>query len=155
MITDAIILNGDSADCPQLIPLVETTHNNGFTMDEISADKAYSSRDNLDCIDKVGAVPYIPFKVNATAKPKGSIMWKKMYHYFQLNQEEFLTHYHSRPNVESTFMVVKFKLGDCIKSKNFIAQVNEVYCKRIAYNITVLISAMYELKVEPNLLAIN
>ena len=60
-----------------------------------------------------------------------------------------------RSNVESTFMAVKSKMGDCLKSKTFTAQVNEVYCKLIAYNITVLISAMYELKIEPRLLAEN
>lgn len=49
-------------------------------------------------------------------------------------------------------MAVKSKLGDSVKSRNFIAQVNEVYCKLIAYTITVLIGAMYELKIETNLI---
>ncbi len=154
IIADAIITDEYGADCPQFIPLIEQTASMGFNMQEVSADKAYSSRDNLDCVDSIGAVPYIPFKQGSTAKAKGSVMWKKMFHYFQLNQEDFLMHYHNRPNVEATFMAVKFKLGDCLKSKNFVSQTNEVLCKLIAYNITVLISAMYELKIEP-ILSLN
>ncbi len=41
--------------------------------------------------------------------------------------------------------------GKVVKSKNFVAQTNEVLCKLIAYNITVLINAMYELGVNVNL----
>jgi hypothetical protein len=78
-----------------------------------------------------------------------------MFHYFQLNQEDFLTHYNSRSNIETTFFAVKAKFGDCIKSKNFVSQTNELLCKLIAYNISVLINAMYELKIEPNLMALN
>ncbi|WP_239451313.1 hypothetical protein [Methanosarcina horonobensis] len=53
-------------------------------------------------VDNVGGTPYIPFKKNATGKLAGSSMWKKMYHYFQLNRDEFLKHYHKRGNIEST-----------------------------------------------------
>jgi transposase len=140
----------DSADCPQLIPLVQTTVDIGYRPEEVSADKAYSSRDNFEFIDSVGAVPYIPFRSNATGKARGSRMWKKAFHCFQFNQDEFLEHYHSRSNIESTNMAVKSKVGDSVKSRNFIAQVNEVYCKLIAYNITVLIGAMYELGIQTN-----
>jgi len=76
-----------------------------------------------------------------------------MFHYFQLNQEDFLMHYHNRSNVETTFHAIKAKLGDCLKSKCYVSQANETLCKLIAYNITVLISAMFELKIEPNLLS--
>jgi hypothetical protein len=63
-----------------------------------------------------------------------------------------MQHYHNRSNVETTFFAIKAKLGDCLKSKNYVAQANETLCKLIAYNITVLINAMYELKIEPNLI---
>ena len=48
-------------------------------------------------------------------------------------------------------LLIKSKFGDCLKNKNFVSQSNELLCKLIAYNITVLINAMYELKIEPNL----
>ncbi len=53
--------------------------------------------------------------------------------------------------METTNMAIKTKLGDCLKNKNFISQTNELMCELIAYNITVLIGAMYELKINPTL----
>ena len=45
--------------------------------------------------------------------------------------------------------MVKAKFGDKLKSKNFIAQQNELLCKLIAHNIVVLIHEIYELGIEP------
>lgn len=72
-----------------------------------------------------------------------------MFHYFQLNQEEFYQHYHKRSNVESTFSAVKKKFGETLKSKNPTAQVNELLCKLIAHNIVVVIHEMHELGITP------
>jgi transposase len=69
-------------------------------------------------------------------------------HHFQNNKEDFLKHYHKRSNVETTFMAIKQKFGETLKSKNTTAQVNELLCKIIAYNITVLISSMYTRKID-------
>ncbi len=46
--------------------------------------------------------------------------------------------------------VIKAKLGDKLKSKNFIAQKNELLCKLIAHNIIVLIHEMHELGIKPD-----
>jgi len=64
-----------------------------------------------------------------------------------------MLHYHKRSNVESTFVSIKRKLGDTLKSKNSTSQINELLCKIIAYNITVLIQEMYELGIEPNFIS--
>lgn len=93
----------------------------------------------MEAVGQVGGVAYIPFKSNATDRAGGSKLWHKMFLYFQLNQEDFWEHYHKRSNVESTFNMIKAKLGDKLKSKNFIAQKNELLCKLIAHNIIVLI----------------
>ena len=45
-----------------------------------------------------------------------------------------------------------YRISYCVKSKNRIAQENEVLCKIIAYNITVLIHAMFELGITPTFL---
>lgn len=150
IITGVEVLEGNSADAPQLPVLVEKTANGGFTVRELSADKAYSSRDNFEAVDAVGGTAYIPFKSNATGKSRGSSLWRKAFHYFQMNQEEFLQHYHKRSNVESVFGAVKKKFGETLKSKNPAAQKNELLCKLIAYNITVLIHEMHELGIQPD-----
>jgi len=150
IIASAIITQEDGADSPQFKPLVNDAHTNGFEIKEIPADKAYSSRDNHDIADGIGATAYIPFKSNATGKSRGSMIWSKAYHYFMFKREEFLEHYHKRSNVETAFMMIKSKFGEKLKSKNWIAQQNELLCKLITHNIVVLIHEMHELGIKPD-----
>lgn len=130
-------------DSPQLKELLEKT-NKIFNIREFSADKAYSSRDNLKAINQVGATPYIPFKKNVTLTKTNmhGMFWKKALHYFLYNQEEFMQHYHKRSNVETTFSMIKKKFGETLKCKNWTSQVNELLCKVICHNICVLISEL-------------
>ena len=145
-ITDAY-----SNDSPQFGPLVKKTAE-GFTINEISADMAYSSRLNLQLVANEGGKAYIPFRKNATGKSKGSTLWGKMYHYFQLNRDEFMEHYHKRSNIEATNAAIKRKFGETLRSKNPVAKVNELLAKIIAYNLTVVIHEMYENGIQPEFL---
>jgi transposase len=151
-IVAAISITHDASnDSPQFGPLIRKTAQ-GFTIDEVTADLAYSSRVNLQAVENVGGKAYIPFKKNATGKAGGSTIWKKMYHYFQLNREEFMEHYHKRSNIEATNAAIKRKFGETLKSKNPTAQVNELLAKIIAYNLTVVIHEMYENGIDPKFL---
>jgi len=60
-----------------------------------------------------------------------------------------MEHYHKLSNVETTFSAIKNKFVETLKSKNRTAQINdnEMLCKIIAYNITVLIRVMIEKEV--------
>jgi hypothetical protein len=58
-------------------------------------------------------------------------------------------------NVESTNAAIKRKFGETLKSKNQIAQVNELLAKIIAYNLTVIIHEMYENGISPDFLHIR
>jgi len=135
-------------DCPQLSELVNKATEN-FNMEELSGDKAYLSQQNLEIIDEKGALPFIPFKTNSQANKNGMI-WKKMFYFFQLNNEDFLQHYHKRSNAETSVMMVKSKFGGSVRSKTWTAQVNEVLCKIICHNICVVIQEMHELGINPN-----
>src|SRR4029078_2628479 len=84
-------------------------------------------------IAAVGGSPLIPFKCNATPAQGG--LWAKMYHYFNLHRDEFLSRYHLRSNVESTFSMVKAKFGDSCRSKCHVAMKNEVLAKLVCHNI--------------------
>jgi len=135
----------DTKFLPELV--VQTAKN--FSIKEVSGDKAYSSRANMELINEIGAVPYIPFRKNATGRAKNSPMWKKMYHYFEFKHEEFLEHYHKRSNAETTFHMIKSKFGDSVRSKTETAQINEVLLKVLCHNICVVIQEMFELGIEP------
>lgn len=153
IVADVVITDEHSADSPQLKKLINNI-SKYFTINEISADMAYSSKKNLQLIDSFGGKPFIPFKKNATGNRSGAL-WRKTFHYFQLHKDEFLEHYHKRSNVESTFSAIKKKFGESVKSKNRIAQENELICKIIAYNITVLIHEMVQLNGTSEFLFIN
>jgi len=142
VVTYAIVTDSNVADITQFKELVELTSLN-FDINEVSADKAYSSRANYDLLGKLGGQAFIPFKSNATGRAGGSRLWRDAYHLFQLNRDEFDDHYHKRSNVETTIGAIKAKFGETLKSKSKIAQRNELLCKILAYNITVLIREMY------------
>ncbi|MFZ3148152.1 MAG: IS5 family transposase [Methanothrix sp.] len=148
------ITDSNGGDSPQFGPLVKKT-SEGFTINEVSADMAYSSRNNLQLVANEGGKAYIPYRKNATGKSRGSSLWSKMYHYFQINRDDFMEHYHKRSNIEATNAAIKRKFGETLKSKNPTAQVNELLAKIIAYNLTVVIHEMYENGINPNFLCQN
>lgn len=135
-------------DSPYFKPLVDATAKSGFNMQEISADKAYISADNLRASVNVGARPYIPFKSNVNTK-RGDDLWKKLYHFYSFKREEFLQHYHKRSNVETTFHMIKSKFGERLRCKTETAQINEALCKVLCHNLCVVIQSMYELGIDP------
>ena len=117
-------------------PLVEATAEN-FAVREVSADKAYHGRGNMELVERLGGTAFIPFK-SSTVEPKGDSVWSRMHHYFMFNREGFLAHYHKRSNVETAFAMIKRNFGASVNSKSDQGQVNEVLCKVLARNICVL-----------------
>jgi transposase len=147
IVTAVRVTDSDAHDSPELPALVANT-NRRFAIGEVSADKAYLGHANLAAIEAVGAVPYVPFKINSTSD--GSAAWRRMWGLFMYKQTEFLGRYHARSNVESTFSSVKRKFGASVRSKTFVAQVNEVLCKLLCHNLSMLVHATFELGIEPN-----
>ena len=140
----------ESADAPFLTPLVNATAKT-FNINEVSGDKAYSSRKNLHAVENVGGTAYIPFKSNTTTGVGKTFdgIWSRMWHYYNFNREQFLEHYHKRSNVETVFIMIKTKFGGSVRAKTPVAQVNEALCKVLCHNICVLIQSIYELGLEP------
>ncbi|MDX2166478.1 MAG: IS5 family transposase [Deltaproteobacteria bacterium] len=150
-IVTAVVISGmQEHDSPQFAKLVESTAER-FTVREVSADKAYSGRDNYALVEHLGATPFIPFRSNAKPDPK-SPAWNKMWHWFALNREDFCLHYHKRSNVEAAFSMIKRVFGDSVRAKTPVAQINEVLLKIVCHNIRVLIHEMHELGIEPALM---
>jgi len=153
IVTSVEISDGYANDHGFFKPLLEATAANGFTMKEVSADKAYLSGANLLTTLRHKAIPYIPFKSNSKAQssygPK-STLWTRMLDFYNNNREEFLTHYHKRSNVETTFHMIKSKFGQRLRSKTLTAQINEALCKVLCHNLCVVIQSVHELGIETN-----
>jgi transposase len=147
-IVTAVTIEGrDAGDCPQFKPLVETTAQSGFAIKEVSADKAYLSRENLELVERLSGTAFIPFKSNSQPGEAGSL-WERMYHYYHLHREEFLGRYHQRSNAESTFAMVKAKFRDHVRSRSDTAMKNEVLCKFLCHNVCVVHQSHVELGIE-------
>ena len=137
----------ESNDGAQFPALVEQTAQH-FTMDEVSADKAYSRKSNLRAVQAVGGAAYIPFKKYSVGSQGHRLydgLWDRAWHYYQFNRGAFLEHYHKRSNSETAFAMMKAKFGAAVRAKTPVAQVNEVLCKVLCHNICVLIQSWYEL----------
>jgi transposase len=146
VITAAEVTGQDSNDCPQLPGLLQETTGN-FAVQELSADKGYLSRANVEAITAAGAQPFIAFKVNSHGQ--GPESWRRAYHLFSFHRQEWLAHYHQRSNVESLFSSIKRKFGAAVRSKTHRAMVNEVLLKCLVHNLCCLVQAMYELGITP------
>jgi Transposase DDE domain/SWIM zinc finger len=147
VITAVEVTDAHASDMNYFKPLVEATAQN-FTMRQVSADGGYLSGNNMQAALDNHAMPYIAFKVSNNGK-HGSDLFKRMYHFYSYNQEQFMQNYHKRSNVESTFHMIKSKFGDSLRSKTRTAQINEALCKVLCHNICCLIQSMFELNLKP------
>jgi len=150
IVTGVAVTDRHVRDNVKLPELVARTKEH-FTINEVSADGGYSSGAVIKAIMDAGGSPYIAFRAatKTTTSPVhgNAVIYRKLYHLFMADQENYLKHYHKRSNVESTFNMIKTKFGDEVRSKTDIAQRNEILCKVLAHNICVLIRAMYELHI--------
>jgi hypothetical protein len=147
IVTAVELTEVNKGDSPYFIPLIEKSAQ-VFELKEAVADKAYSSRENLEFVKKLGGEAVVPFRSNSTGRSKGSRAWKKMYHYFMFNREEFMKRYHQRSNCETVFHMIKSKFRDNVRSKDKTAQFNEVLLKILCHNICVVIQEIHELGIE-------
>ena len=151
IITSAEVTATETADAPQLPKLVNATAKT-FDINEVSADKAYSSKKNLNAVIAVNGTPYVPFKSYSKGSQGMHIfdgIWQRMWYYYNFNREAFLAHYHKRSNAETALSMVKMKFGAMVRAKTPVAQVNEVLCKILCHNICVLLESIYSLRLEP------
>ena len=148
----------DSNDSPYFVPLLRESIEGGFQPSSIVADKGYLSKENYRVAAELGLSAYIPFKSNSSNRSghHGSPpTWRKAFYLFQAQREEFERNYHRRSNVESVFSALKRKFGENVRSKNDVAQVNEILCKLIAYNLTVVVHEMFENGIAPSFVKQN
>lgn len=111
IVTSVEATHAAAGNSMQFKPLVDRTAANGFTMKEVSADKAYLGKDNFATVLRHGATPYIPFKSNSRPDING-LIWERLYHYYNFQRDEYMRHYHKRSNVETTISMIKTKFGE-------------------------------------------
>ena len=91
IVTSVELSGATSHDSPFYKPLIDATAKAGFTMKEVSADKAYSSMKNLQATEAHGATPFIPFRSN-TVIDRGTDVWSRMVYFYSFKRTEFMAH---------------------------------------------------------------
>lgn len=110
VVTSVEVTDGYQSDSPMLPRLLKTSSKR-FSIQRVSADKGYLAESNVNAIAALGAEPFIATKVNTAfvrprdASRRKSAEWDRMLHYFMYRRDEFLSFYHRRSNVETTFHI--------------------------------------------------
>ena len=110
VVVSALVTEGSANDSPSF-PLLLERAAPYLKIGEVLADKAYLSRGNVEAVARVGAVPFIPPKINTLEPRLDGSMWSRMIYFCMFNRDAFLHHYHQRSNVETTFSMIKMKFG--------------------------------------------
>ena len=149
IITCADVSDSRDHDTRYFAPLVADTAEH-FDMHQVAADKAYTSRNNYAQVDGFGAVLFAPFKSNVAPPRHGDdSAWARMLRRFLTDYDRWAADYHVRSISESAISKLKRLFGDSLSSRNVVAQCNEMLCRIIAYNLTVLVYQMYERDLVP------
>lgn len=138
VVADAIVTESNVADTKEFIPLVNSIKGE-FEMKRVLADSGYLSRANYGIFDEMpNTDAIIMFKSNSEDY-ENCPTWHNAYTMFKYEKNKYYREYFKRRNVESAFGSIKDKYGETLKAAKFPAQESELYCKLIAYNISVLV----------------
>ena len=74
----------------------------------------------------------------------------KMIRLWKENETRFRAHYHRHSNAESAFSMIKRKFGDCLRGKLDTTKENEIMCKVICHNLTVLANCIILFGISPD-----
>ncbi len=152
IVTSVEMSGWEAHDTNYFIPLIERTAEH-FVINEVSADKAYLSKKNLEAVEALGGTPYIPFKSNSVPVWKPDSAWARMYYRFMVDRSGFMANYHKRSNVESTFGAIKAKFDHRLRSRSPVGQINEAYFKVLCHNICTVIKESHVLGIDPTFCA--
>lgn len=152
IITDVVVTDQNHADSPEFAGIVERTMASGFQFSRVVADKGYLARHNYRIGSDLGLEVYIDFRSNVGPKPKGVPSWREAWYLKHDQPEEFGRRYHARSNVESTFSSIKRRRGESLFSRSPVSRRNELLCKILVHNVTVLIQQLFEREVDPETL---
>lgn len=106
---------------------------------DVCSDKANACRENADLVEKLGGMPFLMPRKNASSKAKGHWAWKEMMLFREEHPGEFEKRYHKRSNAEATNSSLKGKYGEFLHSRKWIMQKREAGLRVIAHNIRQLI----------------
>jgi hypothetical protein len=140
IIASAAATHGSANDSPLFSTLLTRVSENGFTLTEVLADKAYSAKDNYLLCQRLNIQnAFLDFKSNATVTRRSkSAIYRRQLLLKMNNPQEWKEHYRYRPIVESVFSSIKRKFRNYVASHQGVSQDNELLLRALAYNLTIV-----------------
>jgi Transposase DDE domain len=129
------VTNERGSDSPQFVPLVQAVVDAGFQPAIALADRAYNGRDNYRALANLSIDGYLPFKLGATGRSKGSPEYHRKFMEWSRDPAAFDEKYNLRSVIESVNHAIKTVIGEPLLSKNEEAQSCEVLAKILVYNL--------------------
>jgi len=146
--TGFVHANGTANDSPLFAPVLEQTEGKFTHITDVELDAGFISRENCQLIAKVGAAPYIFPKRGITLNQKGAPAWKKMLLSLISDPQGWLEKYHNRSQNECYFSSHKRRFTRPLLRRKKVRKGTEAFCRFIVTNITMLITAYFERRVE-------
>lgn len=100
----------------------------------VRADAGYLSRDNVQLVEDLGAVPFIKPKSSSTMESKGRFAWRHMHFRQRQDPVRFLKEYNQQRRIEAFFSRFKRRFGS-VKSRIGTMRRKEVWTKVLILNI--------------------
>jgi transposase len=118
----------DSVGFPYLIGDVNTR------LGVVRADAAYLSRDNVQLVEDLGALPYIKPRSDSKMMSKGRFAWRHMRFRYRQDKDAFLREYNQQRRIEAFFSRFKGRFGP-VKSRVGTMRRKEIWMKVLILNI--------------------
>ena len=127
--------NPAAHESPFFAPLLEETASSYSSIELVSLDEAYLSRDNCDLIVKIGAAPRISPKKGITLKRRGSWAWTEMLLDFMEDPQQWLREYHLRSISETVFSTYKRDFPIPLRKRIHRRRKREAFSRVCDYNM--------------------
>lgn len=105
----------------------------------VRADRGYLSRDNVQLVEDMGAVPYIKPKSCSKMMSKGQFAWRHMMFRYRKEPERFLKEYNQQRRIEAFFSKYKRRFGS-VKSRIGTMRRKEVWMKVMILNTLIVLN---------------
>jgi len=146
--TGFIHTNGTANDCPLFAPVFEQTVKKFSRINDVELDAGFVSRENCQAIANAGGTPYIYPKKGTTLNQDGAPAWREMYMRLVEDPQAWLRGYHPRSQSECYFSSHKRRFTRPLLRELKPRRGTEAFSRLIITNITMLITAYCELRVE-------
>lgn len=146
--TGFVHADGTSNDCPLFESAFEQTVVKFPHINDVELDAGFVSRENCQLIASAGGIPYIFPKRGITLNQKGAPAWKKMLLTLIDDPQTWLRSYHARSQSECYFSSHKRRFTRPLLRRKKVRKGTEAFCRFIVTNITMLITAHFERRVD-------